>query len=69
VPDVLVRLLALFDPEVRSVVGELGQETTYSVENARRRVGWVPRPIEETIVDCARSLLGQRMPTAAASAS
>jgi len=40
VPDVLVRMLALFDPEVRSVVGELGQETTYSVENARRRVGW-----------------------------
>jgi nucleoside-diphosphate-sugar epimerase len=68
VPDVLVRLLALFDPEVRSVVGELGQETTYSVENARRRVGWAPRPIEETIVDCARSLLAQRT-AAAASAS
>jgi nucleoside-diphosphate-sugar epimerase len=59
VPDLLVRVLARFDPEIRSVVGELGQKTTYSVENARRRVGWVPRPIEETIVDCARSLLGQ----------
>jgi dihydroflavonol-4-reductase len=69
VPDVLVRVLALFDPEVRSVVGELGQETTYSVENARRRVGWAPRPIEETIVDCARSLLGQRTPASAATAA
>jgi nucleoside-diphosphate-sugar epimerase len=67
VPDVLVRILALFDPEVRSVVGELGQKTTYSVENARRRVQWAPRPIEDTIVDCARSLLGQSAPTAAAS--
>jgi nucleoside-diphosphate-sugar epimerase len=67
VPDVLVRMLALFDPEVRSVIGELGQKTTYSVENARRRVGWTPRPIEATIVDCARSLLPQRTPRRAAS--
>jgi nucleoside-diphosphate-sugar epimerase len=67
VPDVAVRLLALFDPGIRSVVGELGQKTTYSLENAKRRVGWAPRPIEETIVDCARSLLGQRTPAAAAS--
>jgi nucleoside-diphosphate-sugar epimerase len=67
VPDVVVRLLALFDPEVRSVVGELGQKTTYSLENAKRRVGWAPRPIEETIVDCARSLLGQGAPAVATS--
>jgi dihydroflavonol-4-reductase len=69
VPDVAVRILSLFDPEVRSVVGELGQKTTYSIENAKRRVGWTPRPVEETIVDCARSLLGQRTPAAAAAAS
>jgi nucleoside-diphosphate-sugar epimerase len=69
VPDVLVRLLALFDPEVRSVVGELGEKTTYSLENAKRRVEWAPRPVEETIVDCARSLLAQRTPTASPSAS
>jgi dihydroflavonol-4-reductase len=57
VPDFVVRVLARFDPELRSVVGELGHRTTYSVENARRRVGWTPRPMQETIVDCARSLL------------
>ncbi len=67
VPNVVVRAIALLDPEVRSVVGELGQKTTYSLENAERRVGWSPRPIEQTIVDCARSLLGQRVPTVAAS--
>jgi dihydroflavonol-4-reductase len=67
VPNLVVRALALFDPGVRSVVGELGQKTTYSLENAKRRVGWAPRPVEETIVDCARSLLGQHAPTAAAS--
>jgi dihydroflavonol-4-reductase len=60
VPNIVVRALALFDPEVRSVVDELGQKTTYSIENAKRRVGWTPRPVEETVVDCARSLLGHR---------
>jgi dihydroflavonol-4-reductase len=59
VPNAVVRLLALFDPEIRSVVDELGQKTTYSIENARRRVGWTPRPVEQTITDCARSLLGK----------
>ncbi|HEX4188637.1 MAG TPA: NAD-dependent epimerase/dehydratase family protein [Solirubrobacteraceae bacterium] len=65
VPDLAVRVMARFDPEIRSVVGELGQRTTYSVENARRRAGWTPRPIEETIVDCARSLLDGRAPSPA----
>jgi len=57
VPNVVVRAMSLFDPGVRSVVGELGSKTTYSLENARRRVGWEPRPVEDSIVDCARSLL------------
>jgi dihydroflavonol-4-reductase len=67
VPNVVVRAMALFDPEVRSVTGDLGERTTYSMENAERRVGWSPRPVEETIVECARSLLGQSAATPAAS--
>jgi dihydroflavonol-4-reductase len=69
VPNIVVRALALFDPEVRSVVDELGQKTTYSIENANRRVGWTPRPVEETIVDCARSLLGHRNAAAGSTAA
>ena len=67
VPNFVVRALARFDPELRSVVGDLGEKTTYSLENAKRRVGWTPRPVEETIVDCARSLSGQGAPAVAAS--
>ena len=59
IPNFVVRAMALVDPSVRSVAGELGHKTTYSLENARRRVGWSPRPVEETIVDCALSLLAQ----------
>jgi nucleoside-diphosphate-sugar epimerase len=65
VPNVVVRAMALFDPEVRSVTGDLGKKVTYSMENAERRVGWSPRPVEETIVECARSLLGQSASTPA----
>jgi nucleoside-diphosphate-sugar epimerase len=62
VPDLLVRAMAIFDPGVRSVVGELGQEVGFSSAKARERLGWSPRPIEDTIVDCARSLLSETAP-------
>jgi dihydroflavonol-4-reductase len=57
VPDFLVRGLALFDASLRSVVGELGERVTYSLENSSRRAGFSPRPIEHTVIDSARSLL------------
>jgi nucleoside-diphosphate-sugar epimerase len=57
VPNLLVRAMAIFDPGVRSIVGQLGRKTEASSEKARRRLGWSPRPIDETIVECAQSLL------------
>jgi dihydroflavonol-4-reductase len=59
-PDALVRFLGLFDPTIRSVVGSLGERTRYSNEKARRLLGWRPRPFEETVVACARSLIALR---------
>jgi nucleoside-diphosphate-sugar epimerase len=56
-PDVLVRLLSIFDPSIRGLVGELGVETGYSNEKARAQLGWNPRPLDDSIVDCARSLV------------
>ncbi|MFI5027755.1 MAG: SDR family oxidoreductase [Solirubrobacterales bacterium] len=57
VPDLLVRAMAIFDPGVRSIVGQLGRELIYSSEKAESLLGWSPRPIDETIVDCGRSLV------------
>jgi dihydroflavonol-4-reductase len=57
VPNLLVRAMAIFDPSVRSIVGQLGRKTEASSEKAKARVGWSPRPIDETIVECAQSLL------------
>lgn len=55
-PNLVVRGVALFDPGVRSIVGQLGRKLAYSSKKAETLLDWSPRPIEETIVDCAHSL-------------
>jgi dihydroflavonol-4-reductase len=59
VPNLLVRAMGLFDPSVRSVVGQLGRRTSLSSEKARSRLGWSPRPLEDTIAECGRSIVAQ----------
>ena len=56
-PNLLVRIMARFDPSVGSVVGELGRRTEYSTAKAERLLGWRPRPIKESVVDCANSII------------
>jgi nucleoside-diphosphate-sugar epimerase len=57
VPNLLVRGMAIFDPGLRSIVGDLGRNTTYSAEKAKTLLGWSPRLVEESIVECAQSLI------------
>jgi nucleoside-diphosphate-sugar epimerase len=56
-PSWLVRFMAMFDSTLRLVTPELGRRRNYSSDKARRMLGWTPRPIEDSIVDCARSLI------------
>lgn len=56
-PDLLIRAMALFDGGIRSVVGDLGKRTWFSNEKARTTLGWTPRPVEDSIEECARTLL------------
>jgi nucleoside-diphosphate-sugar epimerase len=56
-PNVLIRALALFDGSIRSVVGDLGKRAWYSSEKARTTLGWSTREVEDSIEDCARSLV------------
>jgi dihydroflavonol-4-reductase len=58
-PDFLVRGLALFDPAVRGRIFELGKRRVASSEKARRVLGWTTRPVKDTLLDAARSLLAQ----------
>jgi dihydroflavonol-4-reductase len=56
-PDLLIRLMGVFDPSVRSIVGELGQSSSYTAEKAKSVLGWEPRAIEDSIADTAQSLI------------
>ena len=56
-PDLLIRAIGLFDGSVRSVVGDLGKRSWFSSEKARTALGWTTRPVEDSIEDCARSLM------------
>ncbi len=58
-PDWLVRIAALFDPVVRQVLGELGKTRESPATRARDKLGWVPRPAEESVLDTARSLIAR----------
>jgi dihydroflavonol-4-reductase len=55
-PNLLVRAAAVFDPSLRQLRSELGRRTDFSAAHAAAVLGWSPRPAEDTIVDCARSL-------------
>ena len=57
VADWLVRLAALFNPVARAVVGELGSVRQLDASHAQAVLGWATRPVEQSIVDCARSLI------------
>jgi nucleoside-diphosphate-sugar epimerase len=56
-PNLMIRAMALFDGSARSVIGDLGRRTWYSSDKARSALGWSTRPVEDSIEDCARSLL------------
>ncbi len=56
-PNLLVRTMGLFDPSVRSITGQLGLKTTYSADRAKSLLGWRSRPVEESVTDCAHSLI------------
>jgi hypothetical protein len=55
-PDFVVRLLALFLPQLRMFTPTLGKEQRFSAAKAQRLLGFAPRPATATVVDCARSL-------------
>jgi nucleoside-diphosphate-sugar epimerase len=58
-PNILVKLMGLFDPSVRTIVGDLGRKSEFSGEKARSVLGWEPRPIEQAVEDTARSLFAR----------
>jgi nucleoside-diphosphate-sugar epimerase len=59
VPSTIVRLMSLFDREVRSITPDLGRKKAHTSAKAERVLGWAPRTPEDSILDCARSLIAE----------
>jgi len=59
-PDFVFRSLALFDPALRAMTPRLGRMQVHTAAKAQRLLGWQPRPVVETLVDCARSLISKK---------
>lgn len=58
-PDWLVRLFALFNPAVRAVADDIGVRIDVRSTDTMDALGWHPRPLLESVVDTAESLIAQ----------
>lgn len=56
-PNLLVRVVAVFRPAFRGIVQELGVMKRIDNRKAKTVLGWTPRSIEECIADTADSLV------------
>ena len=45
------------EDDLGAVTPSLGRKHDFSSAKAQRILGWRPRPLEETVLDCARSLI------------
>lgn len=61
-PNLLVRAMAIFDPGIRSVVGDLGHKSDFD-NSKSRSLGWSPRPIADSIAECGQSLIAHNAVT------
>ena len=56
-PNWVVRLMALRDPTMRMMAAQLSKVMDASSEKAKRLLDWCPRPVEDSLVETAESLL------------
>ena len=56
VPSWLMRIIGLFDAEVRGLLPELGKRKNASNDKARRLLGWAPKSVRESVLATAESL-------------
>ena len=56
-PGFLVKLLVPFSPQVKSVAPLIGRRFRLTSDKARRTLGFSPRPVRQTIIDCGESII------------
>ncbi|HEY4267880.1 MAG TPA: aldehyde reductase [Galbitalea sp.] len=61
IPNLVVRVGALFSAEFRPVVPDLGYAKRVSNEKARRVLGWQPRPAEDAVIAAGESMVRKHL--------
>lgn len=56
-PNIAVRILAVFNPKLRMVASLLGQDMSTSNQKAKQLLGWTPRSAEEAIIATGKSMV------------
>ncbi|MBB6731420.1 hypothetical protein [Cohnella zeiphila] len=56
-PNILVRAIAIFKPQLRMIATLLGQDMSTSNQKAKRLLGWTPRSAEEAIAATGKSMI------------
>jgi len=56
-PDWLLSVFALFNAEVRGIKSEVGKLRRVKGTHSQDKLGWSMRPVEDTLVDTAESLI------------
>ena len=55
-PNLVVKLLLPFQPDLRTLAPLIGRKFELSTEKARRVLDFAPRPAASTLIECAQSL-------------
>jgi nucleoside-diphosphate-sugar epimerase len=56
-PTWLLWLISRFDPSIRQAMYMVNRRELVSADKARRELGWTMRPVRDTILDTARSMI------------
>lgn len=57
VPNMVVRVAALFNPNLRMIATLLGQDMSTSNQKSKQLLGWTPRSAEEAIIATGKSMV------------
>jgi len=57
IPNIVVRVMALFKPQLRMIASLLGLDMSTSNQKAKQLLGWQPRSAEEAIAATGKSMM------------
>lgn len=63
IPNIVVRLGSLFNPELRQTVPDLDYARKVSSDKAKSVLGWTARPAEEAVVAAGQSMIARGLVT------